>query len=355
MQKNFGSIDSRLKQLSTVSLSVTDRTAEAEPTSNRLTKFFNQYLEEVSEYTPTQPQTSVSPKEKLSQPVALIVDDSIVVREMTSMSLTEAGYQVKLAKDGQQAWELLNQGITCHLIFCDIQMPRMNGLELLSKLKNESNLSSIPVAMLTSRATKHMKQIAKELGAVAYLTKPYLEEDLLDLASRLVNNEMVVFDSQRTENPKIESEKVLQSTAAPEQTSVSPNETLSQPVALIVDDSIVVREMTAMSLTKAGYQVKLARDGQQAWELLKKGLICDSIFCDIEMPKMNGLELLSKLKNEPNLSSIPVAMLTSRSSKNMKKIAAELGAVAYLTKPYLEEDLLDIADRCVNGELTCLN
>ncbi|MBV8883603.1 MAG: hybrid sensor histidine kinase/response regulator [Chroococcidiopsidaceae cyanobacterium CP_BM_RX_35] len=124
-----------------------------------------------------------------------------------------------------------------------------------------------------------------------------------------------------------------------------------EPTVLIVDDSITVRELLSLTFNKAGYRVEQARDGQEAWDKLRDGLPCDILFCDIEMPKMDGLELLSRMQKDPNLSHVPVAMLTSRGADRHRQMAIHLGASGYFTKPYLEESLLDAAKRMLRGEV----
>ncbi len=124
----------------------------------------------------------------------------------------------------------------------------------------------------------------------------------------------------------------------------------SDPTVLIVDDSITVRELLSMSFNKVGYRVEQARDGQEAWDKLRSGLPCDLVFCDIEMPRMDGLELLSRMQKDNHLSRIPIAMLTSRGADRHRQMAVDLGASGYFTKPYLEEALLDAAQRMLNGE-----
>ncbi len=120
---------------------------------------------------------------------------------------------------------------------------------------------------------------------------------------------------------------------------------------LIVDDSITVRELLSLTFKRAGYQVEQARDGQEAWDKLRAGLPCDIVFCDIEMPRMDGLEFLSRIQKDPALSKVPVAMLTSRGSDRHRQIASQLGASGYFIKPYLEEALLDAAKRMIKGEV----
>ncbi|MEL7038047.1 MAG: response regulator [Cyanobacteria bacterium J06592_8] len=125
----------------------------------------------------------------------------------------------------------------------------------------------------------------------------------------------------------------------------------TQPTVLIVDDSITVRSLLSITFEKSGYRVEEARDGKEAWEKLKSGLPCDLVFCDIEMPRMDGLELLSRMQKDPALIDLPIAMLTSRGADRHRQMAYQLGASGYFTKPYLEEQLLEAAGRMLNGEV----
>ncbi|MBP5976111.1 response regulator [Brasilonema sp. CT11] len=122
------------------------------------------------------------------------------------------------------------------------------------------------------------------------------------------------------------------------------------PTVLIVDDSITVRELLSLTFSKAGYRVEQARDGQEAWDKLRCDLPCDIVFCDIEMPRCDGLELLSRIQKNPNLKHLPIAMLTSRGAQKHRQMAIQMGASGYFTKPYLEEVLLEAASRMLKGE-----
>ncbi|PZU96545.1 MAG: hypothetical protein DCE90_09540 [Pseudanabaena sp.] len=141
----------------------------------------------------------------------------------------------------------------------------------------------------------------------------------------------------------------------PSTSSIVPQVTIEEDVAvdptvLIVDDSITVRELLSLTFAKVGYRVEQAKDGQDAWEKLRAGLPCDMIFCDIEMPRMDGLDLLSRLQKDTRLKDIPVAMLTSRGADRHRQSAIQLGAKGYFTKPYLEEELLSASKRLLAGE-----
>lgn len=125
----------------------------------------------------------------------------------------------------------------------------------------------------------------------------------------------------------------------------------TEPTVLIVDDSITVRSLLSITFEKAGYRVEEARDGKEAWEKMKSGLPCDIVFCDIEMPRMDGLELLSRMQKDAVLCELPIAMLTSRGADRHRQMAYGLGAKGYFTKPYLEEQLMDAAARMLKGEV----
>lgn len=109
---------------------------------------------------------------------------------------------------------------------------------------------------------------------------------------------------------------------------------------LVVDDSINVRRFLALMLEKAGYQVEQAKDGQEALEKLLNGLQVQAVICDIEMPRLDGYGFLARVKSDPAFSQLPIAMLTSRSGDKHRHLAMTLGATAYFSKPYNEQELL---------------
>jgi chemosensory pili system protein ChpA (sensor histidine kinase/response regulator) len=125
--------------------------------------------------------------EPAEEKVVVIADDSISVRKFVGRILEKAGYCVKLASDGLEAAELVAQ-VGCHLVITDIEMPRMNGYELMSHLRQDPATRRIPVLVVTSRAgAKHRERAMKE-GAASFLTKPVQEEQLLAVVEDLMNS-----------------------------------------------------------------------------------------------------------------------------------------------------------------------
>ena len=118
----------------------------------------------------------------------LVVEDSIVQRQCLVLTLEKAGYQVIQAGNGQEAIEKLNLHPEINLAICDIEMPVMNGFELLSYCQQNSQISHISFVMLTTRSGQKHRQLALSLGARAYLTKPTSDRQLIDVIFETLSN-----------------------------------------------------------------------------------------------------------------------------------------------------------------------
>ena len=116
------------------------------------------------------------------------------------------------------------------------------------------------------------------------------------------------------------------------------------PLVLVVDDSLTVRRVTQRLLAREGYRVALAKDGLDAIEKLAEERPA-ILLSDIEMPRMDGFDLVRNVRADPRLADLPVVMITSRIAQKHRDYAAELGVDHYLGKPYAEDQLLDLVHR----------
>ncbi|MEL7039773.1 MAG: response regulator [Cyanobacteria bacterium J06592_8] len=248
-------------------------------------------------------------------PTVLIADDSITIRELLSITLTQKGYQVETARDGQEAWKKLKSGLNCDMILSNIEMPRMDGFALLEKIKQDQTLCNIVIAMLSSRGPSRMLNppLWKRLGAAYCFRKPYSEEEILATIAQILNPTM--------------------------------------PSILIVDDSRMVRELLSMTLVSRGYQVIKAQDGRQAWKKFESGLMCDLILVDLEMPGMNGYELLAKLQQNSALQKIPVVIISGHEKERIMNSPQwhDLEDQYYFTKSHSEVVLLEMIAEILQG------
>ncbi len=121
-------------------------------------------------------------------PLVMVVDDSLTVRRVTQRLLEREGYRVLLAKDGLDAMERLAGDELPAVVLSDIEMPRMDGFDLVRNLRADARLAGLPVIMITSRIAQKHRDYAQQLGVDDYLGKPYDEEHLLGLIARYTSH-----------------------------------------------------------------------------------------------------------------------------------------------------------------------
>jgi two-component system, chemotaxis family, chemotaxis protein CheY len=115
----------------------------------------------------------------------LIVDDSSLIRNVAQNAAVEAGYQVVLAANGAEGLALLEKG-GIDLIFSDINMPVMNGLEMVEKIRELEHYKFTPIVMLTTESKPELKEQGKTLGVKAWFLKPFNKEKFLLVLSKLL-------------------------------------------------------------------------------------------------------------------------------------------------------------------------
>ena len=116
----------------------------------------------------------------------LTVDDSASMRQLVSFALKDAGYEVIAAVDGKDALGKLNNGSKVDMVVTDLNMPNMNGIELIQALRTSSDNKFTPVVMLTTESQESKKQEGKTAGASGWIVKPFTPEVLLNGIKKFV-------------------------------------------------------------------------------------------------------------------------------------------------------------------------
>ena len=239
----------------------------------------------------------------------LIVDDEEPNRDILSRRLSKDGYTVSVAEGGKQALDML-QIERYDLVLLDIMMPGIDGYQVLQRIKSEQMLHDIPVIMVTAVNDEPTVRRCLELGAIDHIGKPF---ELTFLKSRIWQAIKILGQTRRPGNEQPESSTVT--------------------TVLVIDDDELNRDLLVRRLKKAGHDVHVAATGAEALTLLNKRRY-DLILLDIMMAKMDGVEVLEKIRLRRALTDIPVIMISAISDTATMERCMQLGADDYIMKPY---------------------
>ena len=142
-----------------------------------------------------------------TRPVILVVDDSLSVRRSLTQLLGDSGYRTQTAIDGLDAVRQLGL-FKPALILTDLEMPNMNGLEFTRHVRNRTDLHNVPVVMISSRSMDKHRKMAQEAGVSAYVTKPYIDDKLLDQLGGLLTAAAAISTSTSTTTTEIAAAQV---------------------------------------------------------------------------------------------------------------------------------------------------
>ena len=187
---------------------------------------------------------TASPLAKLSSTkTIMIIDDSTALRRTMALTLEKQGYRVIQKKDGKEGIDGFRNNQDLDLIICDVEMPIMNGFEFLGMRRRDTEFLKVPTFMLTSRSGIKHRNLAMQLGADGYFTKPYVEQEFVAEIKKILDDR-------------------LKPTALP--TTAPKTHTV-----LVIDDSSALRRTLALSLEQKGYRVLQGRDGVEGLDLLR--------------------------------------------------------------------------------------
>lgn len=212
---------------------------------------------------------------QVGRPVALVVEDDTAAAKLLSIYLTEAGFSVEVAADGEVGLQRAHD-LRPAIITLDILIPKLDGWDLLARLKTDQTIAAIPVVVV-SILEERGKGFA--LGASDYLVKPVDREELIGTVQRVVP------------------------AAGPD---------LRGMTVLAIDDDPLVLELMDAMLTPEGLTVLKAGDGREGLRLARLRRP-DLIVLDLLMPEVDGFQVVDELKRDPATAGIQIIILTSKS------------------------------------------
>ncbi len=245
--------------------------------------------------------------------LVLVVDDDMAARDLMARFLRSEGFEPVLASNGVQAVELARR-VRPHVITLDVMMPGMDGWAVLSALKSDPELASIPVIMCTMVDNE---QLGYALGASEFLTKPVERHRLT-----------AVLQKYHCKNPPC-------------------------PVLLVEDDESV-RRLVRRVLEDSGWTVTEAEDGAVALERIAEK-VPELIILDLMMPRMDGFEFTRALRKNELWRAIPIVVITAKDitpeerSRLNGNVQAVLTKGAYNQQEFLKE-IRDLVAQCLSKD-----
>ncbi|BAI79676.1 conserved hypothetical protein [Deferribacter desulfuricans SSM1] len=209
------------------------------------------------------------------------------------------------------------------------------------KKRNEFRNDTFGI-LVSGPSKKYIIQVEEILGRETTITKkfkPFIArlDKYLGTSVSAGGDIRLILDTIRLFSSKIKSREFIKIDKLKDEKSV----TYYSNGVLIVDDSISVRKYLKDILTKNGYKVLEAKDGLQALETLELNRV-PYIITDLEMPNLNGYELIDKIRNNIQDKSVKIYVITSRGTEKHRSKALELGADGFIVKPFTEETILEI-------------
>ena len=229
----------------------------------------------------TKPTVAEEPTRASKRPLILVVEDDIAAAKLLSIYLTEAGFTVEIAQDGQAGLEKART-LRPAVITLDIMMPEIDGWDLLTRMKADPQIASIPVVVV-SIVDERGRGFA--LGAADYLTKPVERDELIGAIQR-VSRMGKAGDRHAT--------------------------------ILVIDDDPLLLELMEAILKPEGFTIIKANSGREGLQLARE-CVPDLIVLDLLMPDLDGFQVVDELKHDPVAGATPILVLTNKTLSREEK------------------------------------
>jgi CheY-like chemotaxis protein len=302
---------------------------------------------------PAQAHATPMPRGSLQGRRLCIVDDNDTNRRILEQYAFQWGLQSATASDGYQALALLKDAATrgepFDLAILDLQMPRMDGLELGHAITADPVLAATRLVLLTSIGLRGQAEKAKQAGIAAYLTKPVHRAQLydclsliVDLPARSATAPLEVGAASRP-NDVLVTRHILKEVAV-----------AARPRILVAEDNIVNQKVAVCQLEKLGYRAEVVTNGLEAVEAVSR-IKYALVLMDCQMPEMDGLEataMIRKGEREQASRRLPIIAMTANAMQGDREKCLEAEMDDYLTKPVKLEHLEATLARWIPGQST---
>lgn len=267
----------------------------------------------------------------------VIIEDDIPFVKMLMEIAHECGFKCICALQGERGIQLIHH-YKPHRIILDLQLPVMDGWNILKKIKSDSAVSAIPVYIISGT---DKKALGIQMGASGYLTKPAEKSEILkifNMQESALSNEQIITEENASANSVSKSTKTIIESPVINH-DVLQNVLQGKKVLIVDDDMRNIYSLTA-ALESEGLEITTAYDGQQALDLLHAGKTFDLILMDLMMPVMDGYTAIQEIRKSELFKELPIITLTAKAMKEDRQKCLDAGASDYMSKPVNTEQLL---------------
>ena len=287
------------------------------------------------------------PRANLGGLKALIVDDTAANRTVLRQQVTPWGMRVDDAQRGDEALKKLRaaaeDGESYDLAILDMQMPEMDGLQLAHTIKQDPDISSTRLVLLTSMGQRGDSEEARKAGIEAYLTKPVRQYQLYDMLSTVLGFTGVEAESPGENRPLVTAHTLKEAEAR------------SRVRLLLAEDNEVNQKVAVRTLEKLGYRVDVADNGREAVEAISRTDYA-AIVMDIQMPEMDGYEATAEIRRRENEADgnesgkcTPIIAMTANALQGDREQALSAGMDDYISKPVKANELGEVLLRWISS------
>jgi CheY-like chemotaxis protein/anti-sigma regulatory factor (Ser/Thr protein kinase) len=262
----------------------------------------------------------------------LLVEDNENNRDMLMRRLQRKGFDILTAIDGQQGVEKAKSEQP-DLILMDMGLPVLDGWEATRQIKSNENTKSIPIIGLSAHAMSGDRKKAIDAGCCDYDTKPVD----LDRLMKIISKNVVIEETSDFRVKKKNIKKIVD------------DNKIKKIHILVADDDSGCLNLIDRFLENEGCETILASDGIEAWKFLESDKYqFDVAILDRQMPGLDGIQILQKMKKIDRLKDIPVIFQTGLIDLNNIRDGMREGAYYYLTKPYVKRSLISIVEAAIS-------
>jgi signal transduction histidine kinase/DNA-binding response OmpR family regulator len=300
--------------------------------------------------THQQTRATPLPRGSLAGRRVCIVDDNATNRRILEHYAFQWGLQSVTASDGYEALALLKgaaaRGEPFDVAILDLQMPRMNGLELAQTIKSDPQLRVTPLVLLTSMGMRGQAEQAKQVGFAAYLTKPVHRADLYDCLTMIVDRPAHaspdVLDVGATSRPPdvLVTRHVIKEAAR-----------VARARILVAEDNIVNQKIAVRHLEKLGYRADVVANGLEAVDAVAR-IRYALVLMDCQMPELDGWEATAMIRKEEasrGSQHLPIIAITANAMPGDREKCRKAGMDDYLAKPVMLEEIRVVLARWIPG------